>query len=217
MKTRRFVFSLVILLSLACNTVTRLIEAPTPTELAIPTAAPVETAAPAETLAPEASPEATLPGDQPVYIPPDCQNQPLATVSPEVAELGPTPSREPNPTIDTTSQLRVFEDLTTTIEQNYLYPDFNGLDWDTQVATYRVKIEAGLDTETFYAEMQQFMIDLGDDHSQFETPSDVAAQIWNCRVRSILSVSAHSFCHWSISNGLQFWRCSPIHRQSTAA
>jgi carboxyl-terminal processing protease len=72
-------------------------------------------------------------------------------------------------------QLKVLDELTAPIPSLYVYPDMNGLDWPAVVAKYRARVEAGLDTEAFYTEMGNLITELGDDHSQFESPSQVAA------------------------------------------
>jgi len=80
-----------------------------------------------------------------------------------------------NPFITKADQLKVFEALAKVINDVYVYPDFNGLDWPTVVAEFRANVARGLDTETFYADMQMFVRKLGDEHSYFEPPAAVAA------------------------------------------
>ncbi len=85
-----------------------------------------------------------------------------------------------NPEISKTEQLKLFNELSGIIEKEYLYPDFRGLDWPVIVNAFRTKVESGLDTETFYAEMEQFIMSLGDKHSTFESPvkaKEVSAQL----------------------------------------
>ncbi len=41
------------------------------------------------------------------------------------------------------SQLRIFENLWTIVNDTYVYPDFNGLDWDAIRQEYNQKISAG--------------------------------------------------------------------------
>jgi carboxyl-terminal processing protease len=55
----------------------------------------------------------------------------------------------------------------------YVYPDFNGRDWNEIESRYRSMIEAGLDTETFYFEMQNMIAELGDEHSFYLSPVEV--------------------------------------------
>jgi carboxyl-terminal processing protease len=73
-------------------------------------------------------------------------------------------------------QVEIFSDLWITVNDVYLYPDFNGLDWLETRRQVREKIEAGLTFEEFYREMENVVRSLGDDHSFFLTPEKVAAQ-----------------------------------------
>jgi carboxyl-terminal processing protease len=56
------------------------------------------------------------------------------------------------------------------VEDVYVYPDYNGNDWNAIVARYRSLVEAGLETEAFYREMQNMVNELGDEHSSFISP-----------------------------------------------
>jgi carboxyl-terminal processing protease len=73
-------------------------------------------------------------------------------------------------------QLDVFEELWHTVNEEYLYPDFNGLDWDVIHEEYRQRIEAGLSNIGFYMAMAEMIYRLGDDHSQFVTPEQQTAR-----------------------------------------
>jgi carboxyl-terminal processing protease len=158
------------------NLVPSLSAAPSPTaQAAPPTATPIPAtpmAAPTATLVPTLP---TTPTAIPAaYIPPDCQSAAPATIPPATTIAEPTPSLDANPPVSTAEQLRVFDDLADTITEVYLYPDFNGLDWPGLVAEYRAKVEGGLETEAFYTEMENFVTALGDEHSHFESPVQVA-------------------------------------------
>lgn len=73
-------------------------------------------------------------------------------------------------------QLRVFTDLWEVVRDVYVYPDFNGLDWDAVHRRYRAQIEAGMDDEGFYQAMREMIDELGDDHSGFYSPEEVAEE-----------------------------------------
>jgi C-terminal peptidase prc len=109
-----------------------------------------------------------------VYIPPQCEGQPVATLPPEVTLAQPTPALDANPPLTKEEQLDVLDELVSKVNEVYLYPDFNGVDWDAVVADYRARVENGLDTEAFYNEMENLIMELGDEHSQFESPVRVA-------------------------------------------
>ncbi len=158
MNAKRLPVIVLILLSLSCNAITRVFVAPTAT----PTAT--------MTLEPTATPlEAGL------YIPPSCQAKPVATIPAATTAAQPTPGLGTNPIISKDKQLRVFDALTKKISTVYLYPDFNGLDWKGTVAKYRTQVKNGLDTETFYAKMSELVSLLGDEHSSFLSPVELAA------------------------------------------
>ena len=151
---------LLLVFSLACNAVTRAFEPLQAT--ATPTAS--------ETLQPTAT---ALETD--LYIPPSCRGKPIATIPVATALARPTPLLTANPDISKATQRTIFDKLTERIELVYLYPDFNGLDWPALVEKYKDKIETGLDTGTFYREMENFINELDDEHSSFLSPADVAA------------------------------------------
>ena len=161
MKMKRIAYGLAILSLLACNTVTQMLSPVTVT--------PLQTTTPAASLTLTPAPLT------PAYIPPECQSVPLATVPPDQALFQPTVTAEPNVEISKSTQLKVFDDLTSTVDRVYVYPDFNGKDWEEIKARYRSKIEAGLDTETFYLEMYAMIEELGDEHSYYISPLGVEA------------------------------------------
>jgi C-terminal peptidase prc len=89
--------------------------------------------------------------------------------------LTATPTATPRPTTSPT-HLETFEELWDIINTEYLYPDFNGLDWDAVYAEYLAEIEAGLSDEQFYAVMSEMVRALGDDHSFFLSPRRAAEE-----------------------------------------
>ncbi len=111
----------------------------------------------------------------PAYIPSICKNSAIATVPAATTIVEPTLRFATNPPLTKAQQLKVFDELVNTINGVYLYPDFNGVDWNRIVTTYLIKVEGGLETESFYNEMNNLVSELGDDHSQFESPSAFAA------------------------------------------
>ncbi|HXF84799.1 MAG TPA: S41 family peptidase [Anaerolineales bacterium] len=156
MKIKRFAFGLLSSTLLACNFVMQMITPPTP----LPTA----------TFTPSLTPTPTP--LVPAYIPPQCAGQPFATVPPEQAAL-PTAELTANPDISKSEQLRVLKRIGEIVRAVYVYPDFNGKDWNEIEARYTAKVEAGLDTESFYHEMQAMIEELGDEHSYLLSPLEV--------------------------------------------
>lgn len=161
MKLRKIFFGFLILTLLSCNYVTQMIVPPTPT--VIPTATATVTLTPSPTPVPIV----------PAFVPPECANTPLATVSPDMVVARPTTTIPANEQISKRMQLSILDHINTIVKKVYVYPDYNGKDWNAIVSSYRKKIEAGLDTEQFYIEMQKMISELGDDHSFFLSPVDV--------------------------------------------
>ena len=165
MKSKRIIFGFLILTLMACNFVTQMISPSTPTPQPIPTLTP----------SPLPPPTLTSTPLTPAYVPPQCSNQPLATVAPEVALAQPTLEAQSNPAISKSEQSKIFREMAHIIENVYVYPDYNGKDWNEIKSRYEGKIEAGLDTEAFYHEMQSMIYELGDEHSDYLTPAEVEA------------------------------------------
>ncbi len=162
MKIKRFTFGLLVLSLLACNVVTQMAAPPTPTPTWTPTPTATATASPTPTPTPLI----------PAYIPPQCAAVPLATVPPEVVSLS-TPEFGTNPEISQEQQSRILRRIGEIVREAYVYPDFNSRDWNEIEARYRTKIESGLDTDSFYREMQAMINELGDEHSAFASPVEV--------------------------------------------
>ncbi len=66
----------------------------------------------------------------------------------------------------------VFEELWHIVQENYLYPDFNGVDWVAVGERNRQRIEGGLTNEDFYKAMEDMIASLADDHSVFLPPQE---------------------------------------------
>jgi len=158
MKIRNLSLIVALIFSLSCNAITKGFSRP-----------PTETPLPAPPSVPSETPFPT-----PAYIPPSCQNAAIATIPAATTVAEPTPEVAANPPLTKEEQLKVFDELVDTINKVYLYPDFNGVDWKGIAANYRTKVEDGLDTEIFYSEMGNLITELGDEHSYFESPAQVA-------------------------------------------
>jgi C-terminal peptidase prc len=162
MKLRKIAFGFLISSLLACSTVSNMVIPPTAT--LVPTATVTLTASPTATATPLV----------PAYIPPECANKPLATVSPET-QVSPLSDVPANAQISREEQLEILEQVDEIVREVYVYPDFNGKDWSEIVARYKSMIEAGLETEEFYYQIETMIEELGDEHSFFLSPLAVQA------------------------------------------
>ena len=160
MKIKRILFGLLILSLLACNFVTQMVFPPTAT--------PAATAP----LTASFTPTATQTPLVPAFIPPECANTPLATIPPDVSAQATSELQVTE--IPQSEQLDILNELGDIIENVYVYPDYNGHNWNEIESRYRGEIEAGLDTQSFYNEMSTMITELGDEHSFFLSPMEVA-------------------------------------------
>jgi hypothetical protein len=77
--------------------------------------------------------------------------------------LQTTPEFEVNE-ISKDEQMHILSELNQIVKDIYVYPDFNGKDWNGIQSKYQAKIEAGLDKQSFYQEMSAMIEEL-DEHS----------------------------------------------------
>ena len=157
MNTKYIALGVLVLSQLACNYVTQLVNPPTEIPPVTATVPATFTAAPLV----------------PAYIPPGCTSIAPATVPPQV--VAPTQTLEPVTEISQGTQLQILDELTEIIDDVYVYPDFNGKDWEEIKARYRSTIQAGLSTEQFYVEVNNMIVELGDEHSFYLSPLDAEA------------------------------------------
>lgn len=107
---------------------------------------------------------------------------PTAVVNTATPQATPTPTigtlqMAATPTLtrlDNSEQLQIFDSVWQTVNKNYVYQDFRGVDWEQMRQTNRERIEAGITTAEFYALIKDMIDLLGDDHSRFDTPQEAA-------------------------------------------
>ena len=87
-----------------------------------------------------------------------------------LSTVAPTPTYVPQ---DKQDQAQIFNDIWDTVNEEYLYEDFNGIDWEQVKTTYLQKIQEGLTTEEFYYAMAEMIYELGDQHSYYMDPQYV--------------------------------------------
>lgn len=97
-------------------------------------------------------------------------------------EATPTPEPLPAPPTSTpvdaatnTRHLQVFNQLMSTIQQEYVYTGFVKSQLPALQAEYKKVVTAGLDDNGFYGAMSDLITDLGDNHSSFESPDEAKA------------------------------------------
>ncbi len=76
----------------------------------------------------------------------------------------------------TARHLRIFTELWEIVRDGYLYPDYNGADWDAIGQQYRARVETGISDDEFWITMDEMLLELNDDHSIFLSPADAEAE-----------------------------------------
>lgn len=71
----------------------------------------------------------------------------------------------------TARHLRIFDQLYDLVLDNYVYPDFNGLNWPAWGAIYRERVAAGMTRAEFHQAMTELVDRLNDGHSVFQSPT----------------------------------------------
>lgn len=109
---------------------------------------------------------------------------PLPTSTP-TSEPTSQPTREPSTAVPIelsptplAAELRrqVFDEVWNTVNQKYLYPNFNGLNWHDVHDEYLPRVEAAASNNEFYAEVAEMIALLDDHHSRFLPPAAATAE-----------------------------------------
>jgi C-terminal peptidase prc len=95
------------------------------------------------------------------------------TPAPTFAPLEPTSTLAP---LGDEARERIFAHIWETVRDHYLYEDYRGVDWQATRDEFAPKVRSATTPEAFYGLMRQMIERLGDDHSRFESPQDVAEQ-----------------------------------------
>jgi carboxyl-terminal processing protease len=158
--------SLLVLMSIACQAAVNNAARALPflaTATPTPTATPTFTPTPTLTLTPTVT---HTPTPRPTSTP---------TLRPSLtATFTPTPA----PLVDSFERrtlLGVFDDLWNTVNEKYLYRDFNGLNWKDVKDEYSKKLSDDFSAPQFYKYMSEMIRSLNDDHSNYFSPEEVKA------------------------------------------
>jgi carboxyl-terminal processing protease len=85
----------------------------------------------------------------------------------------PAPTATPVPTSNATERhLRVFQTAWETVRDQYVLPDYGGVDWDAVGENYRTQIETGLSEEEFVATMREMLAELPGSQALYQTRAE---------------------------------------------
>lgn len=127
--------------------------APPPPSTPLPSLTPTDTPPPTPTATPTPAPTAT----------------PTVTPYP----LLPTPTLAP---LSANERQAVFEDVWTLVRDRYVYEDYGGVDWEAVRREFEPRIARAASEADFYALIEEMVGRLGDDHTRFDTPQEVAEE-----------------------------------------
>jgi C-terminal peptidase prc len=106
---------------------------------------------------------------------------PAETATPRpTAPPAPSATPAPSPTtpapLDTEARQQIFNEVWATIDENYLYPDFNGVDWAAVREEFEPRIVGAANDQAFYEQVSAMVGRLHDDHSRFLAPNAAQRQ-----------------------------------------
>ena len=128
-------------------------------------ATPSSTSQPTVMVEPAASPEPTLE----VAATPEPTTEPTMTAE-------PASTATPKAPLTLEQRTALFNDVWQTINEHYLYSDFNGVDWGMIQAAYAPMIEAAADDAEVYRILARMVEELDDRHSRFAPPEDARSE-----------------------------------------
>jgi carboxyl-terminal processing protease len=70
----------------------------------------------------------------------------------------------------------IFEEVWRTVRDEYLYPDYRGVDWEALGVAYAERVEEPQSREEFYGAMVELVAQLEDNHSRFVPPAAAQAE-----------------------------------------
>ncbi len=111
------------------------------------------------------------PRDASVTIPP-----PAASPAGFQPTLTTLPTVTPQLPLSQATRLQIFRDVWTTIDERYIDPQFNGVDWAAVQTSYAARVTEAADDQAFYALMGAMVRELRDQHSRFLPPAAAAEE-----------------------------------------
>lgn len=166
LRKKAIIFIPFLLLSISCQATSIWIQQ-TATLAPYASQTPEDQANPSEILATQD----LLQPPNPTSIVPTKTELPLLPSPTNTLETKPSPLVTPS-----ALQLSIFDELWQIVNDEYLYADFNGLDWNAIHQEYYDRIQTGLTNEEFYLTMDEMIFRLGDDHSIFLNPQEAAEE-----------------------------------------
>ncbi|HSM02577.1 MAG TPA: S41 family peptidase [Acidimicrobiia bacterium] len=110
----------------------------------------------------------SLPED--LILPAQCQGVPITTIPPG----GITTTTLATTELDAGDQQRLVDSFDEHVREVYFDPDLAGVPWEQEIDELLADVATGLATDILYERLDALLVTLGDDHSRFESPEQVA-------------------------------------------
>ena len=138
-------------------------------------AAPAAEQAPSATSAPEPTDPPPTSAPEPTAPPPTATpaSPTPAPPTPTPVPIPPTPTLAP---LSADERAALFDEVWALVRDRYVYRDYRGLDWEEVRAEFVARVAAAEGEEEFYALLEELIDRLGDEHSRFDTPQEVAEE-----------------------------------------
>lgn len=101
---------------------------------------------------------------------------PLPTTTPVPTTKPVEATATPSLPLDATLRQQIFTEVWTTINEHYIDPTFNGVDWGAVRAEYGPRALAADDDDTFFTIIEAMVALLRDNHSRFVPPQAVTVE-----------------------------------------
>lgn len=95
------------------------------------------------------------------------------SLEPTATPVWPTPWPTAGATLTFEQRALLFDELWAIVNERYIDPDFNGVDWELEKELRRSPVLNAPDDERFYQELKEMVWKLNDQHSGFMTPQEV--------------------------------------------
>lgn len=133
---------------------------------AVPTLHPTALPSPTsliDTPAPTTQPATATPSAVPTHTP---------TPTPSIAAR-PSPTAAP---LSALERQQIFQEVWQLVADNYVYHDYNGVDWEKIREVYAPLVASAQSDDEFYGYMAEMVAQLGDEHSRFMPPAAVVSE-----------------------------------------
>ena len=105
-----------------------------------------------------------------LIVPSQCEGVPITTIPPGEITTTTVVTAE----LDADDQRRLVDSFDEHVREVYFDPDLAAIPWEEAIAALQADVDSGISTDSLYERLDALLESLGDEHSRFETPQQVA-------------------------------------------